>query len=173
MAEAVADATVLIFLGKLRRLEWLKARYDLVLIPSVVYDEVVVRGRERAEPDATVVGGAVEAGWIEVKDANSIDAVRQFDLEPGETAVLALALKSDFDTVLVDEESVREVARLLDLRPRGTLSVLFDALEEGEIDFGGFLELLERLLDNGFYLDEAVYLRAVRQARRIANDRTT
>lgn len=168
MPEVAADATVLIFLGKLRRLGWLHNRYDVVLIPPAVHEEVVVRGRERGEPDAAVVDDAADAGWIEVHEPERNEALDRFDLEAGETAVLALALERDHETVLVDEESVREVARLLGLRPRGTLSVLFDALTRGEVDFDGFLDHLERLLDHGFYLDEAVYLKAVRRARELA-----
>lgn len=169
MPDIAADATVLIFLGKLRRLAWLQEHYDVVLIPSVVYEEVVVRGRERGEPDAAVVDDAVDAGWIEVHDPETNEALDRFDLEAGETAVLSLALERDHEMVLVDEESVREVARLLDLRPRGTLSVLFDALDRGDLDFDGFLDHLERLLEHGFYLDEAVYLEAVRRARAITD----
>lgn len=168
MPEVVADATVLIFLGKLRRLDWLRDRYAVVLIPPVMYEEVVVRGRERGEPDATVVDDAVDTGWIEVHEPERSERLARFDLEAGETEVLSLALERDHETVLVDEESVREVARLLGLRPRGTLSVLFDALARGALDFGGFLDHLERLLGHGFYLDEAVYLEAVRRARELA-----
>lgn len=168
MPEPVADATVLIFLGKLRRLDWLRRSYDSVWIPKVVYEEVVVRGRERGEPDAAVVDSAIETGWITVSEPEPHDRLERFDLEPAEAGVLSLALERDDVVVLVDEESVREVARLLGLRPRGTLSVLFDALARGDVDFDGFLDHLERLLEHGFHLDEAVYLKAVRRAREIA-----
>lgn len=93
-----------------------------------------------------------------------------YDLETGETAVLSLALERGHDEVLVDEESVREVARLHDLRPRGTLYFLFAALRRGDLDLDGFLGRLETLLDEGFYLDEAVYLEAVRTAKEIVDD---
>lgn len=168
MPEAVADATVLIFLGKLRRLDWLRRSYDDVRLPALVHEEVVVRGHDRGEPDAAVVEDAIDDGWITVHEVEPDQRLERFDLEPGETGVLSLAIKRDSDRVLVDEESVREVARLLGLRPRGTLSVLFAALDRDDVDFDGFLELLERLVDHGFYLDEAVYLEAVRRARRIA-----
>lgn len=168
MPEVAADATVLIFLGKLRGLGWLHDRYDVVLIPPVVYEEVVVRGRDRGEADAAVVDDAIDAGWIEVREPERNESLDRFDLEAGERAVLALALERGHETVLLDEESVREVARLLGLRPRGTLSVLFDALARGVLDFDGFLDQLDRLLDHGFYLDVAVYLEAVRRARELA-----
>ena len=61
MPEAVvADSTVLIFLGKLRRLDWLRAEYDPVLVPTEVYEEVVVNGKELGAPDAALVESAIE-----------------------------------------------------------------------------------------------------------------
>lgn len=170
MPEVAADATVLICLGKLRRLAWLRHRYDRVLLPPAVYEAVVEEGRALGAGDAGLVDEAIDAGWIEVVAPNPADRLSRFDLEAGERGVLSLALERDHDVVLVDEEGVREVARLLGLEPRGTLSVLFDAVERGALDVDGFLDALERLLAHGLYLDEAVYLQAVRRARALAAD---
>lgn len=168
--KAVADATVLIFLGKLDKLDRLRERYRSVLIPEEVHEEVVVAGKEMGARDATLVEAAIESGWIVVEDVAVNPAVERFDLEEGETAALSLALERDCDRLLADEEAVREVARLLDLQPRGTLSVLFDELRDGETTFGEFVGSLEQLVDVGFYLDEAVYLEAIRKARQLAED---
>lgn len=168
--DVAADATVLIFLGKLRRLDDLRRRYSRIHIPSTVYEEVVERGKDVGAADAVRVESAIEEGWIKVHDAAIQSDVEKYDLEAGETAVLSLALNCGHDEVLADEESVREVARIHDLEPRGTLHVLFLALRDGDIDFDDFVGLLESLLEAGFYLDEAVYLEAVRQARRMASD---
>jgi predicted nucleic acid-binding protein len=168
MPEAVADATVLIFLGRLRRLEWLREAWETVLVPPAVEREVVARGAKDGYPDATRTAEAIESGWIVVEEPESTAPIEKYGLETGETAVLSLALEREHDTVLVDEESVREVARLHDLEPRGTLGVLFDALDSGELGFDEFVEHVEQLLEAGFYLDESLYLEVIRQARRIA-----
>jgi predicted nucleic acid-binding protein len=172
MAErtVAADATVLIFLGKLRRLEWLHDQYDSVLIPETVYEEVVEQGKAVGAADATVVAQAIDAGWIRVEAVEPREDIRAYDLEAGETAVLSVAVDHGHDEVLADEESVREVARHYDLEPRGTLWFLFTAVETGEITFDEFVDALERLLDKGFYLDEGIYLRAVRKARQLADE---
>ena len=165
---AVADATVLVFLGKLDKLDRLRERHRAVQIPEEVHEEVVVAGKEIGDRDATVVETAIESGWIVVEDVAVNSAVERFDLEEGETATLSLALERDCDLLLADEEAVREVARLLDLQPRGTLSVLFDEVRGGEASFDEFVDSLEQLIDVGFYLDEAVYLEAIRKARQLA-----
>lgn len=164
----VADSTVLIFLGKLRRLDWLRAPYERVLVPTEVYEEVVVTGKELGAEDAVLVENAIDDGWIEVQETEPREEILKYDLEAGETEVLSLAVARGHDEVLVDEESVRDVARLYDIRPRGTLSFLFTAVREGELTFDEFLDHLETLLEEGFYLDEAVYLSAIRKARTLA-----
>ena len=58
------NASPLIGLAKGRRLPLLRLLYDEVLIPSLVYDDVVVKGRRRA--GARAVGNAVTAGWLQV-----------------------------------------------------------------------------------------------------------
>jgi predicted nucleic acid-binding protein len=166
---AVADATVLIFLGKLDKLDRLRERYGTVSIPEAVHEEVVVAGKEIGARDAALAEAAIEDGWLVVESVEANPAVERFDLEAGETAALSLALELDADCLLADEEAVREVARLLDLEPRGTLSILFDELRSGEATFDDFVDSLERLVDEGFYLDEAVYLQAIRKARELAD----
>lgn len=166
--EAVADATVLIFLGKLDKLDRLQDRYGAVYIPETVQQEVVVTGKELGARDAVLAEEAIEEGWLVVESVSANPAVERFDLEAGETAALSLALDRDANCLLADEEAVREVARLLDLEPRGTLSVLFDELRSGDATFDDFVESLERLIDEGFYLDESVYLQAIRKARELA-----
>lgn len=166
----VADATVLIFLGKLRRLVWLRAMYDRVLIPPTVYTEVVEQGKKLGAEDAVLVEEAIDDGWIDVREVDSMEKIEKYDLEAGETEVLSLAVAEAYDVVLVDEESAREVARLHDLRPKGTLSFLFVAVRDGRITFEEFIELLERLLAEGFYLDESIYLKAIRRGRQLATD---
>lgn len=168
----VADSTVLIFLGKLRALDYLTGAYSQVFLPPVVHEEVVERGKELGAKDAVRVENAIEDGNLVVEETEIRGEIERYDLEAGETAVLSLALERGHDRILADEEAVREVARLHDLRPRGTLSFLFDALERDELDLDGFLDDLERLLDEGFYLDEEVYIEAVREARRIADERS-
>lgn len=169
-AEVTADATVLIYLAKLDRLSDLRDSYGSVVIPPAVHNEVVVRGKEIGATDAPLVAQAIDEGWISVMDAERNPSVTAFDLEDGEAAVLSLALALGHEEVLADEESVREVARLHGLRPRGTLRFLFDAIRDGSMTFDDFVEEIEDLLENGFYLDEAIYLEAIRSARRLASD---
>lgn len=169
MNEAVADSTVLIFLGKLDKLHILKKEHDKVIIPEEVYKEVVEKGKERGAKDAVLVEGAVDDGWVESRETTVLENVERFDLERGEEEVLSLALESNIKEVLADEEAVREAAKLLELKPKGTLYFLLKALKERKIDFDGYLKTLEDLVSVGFYLSEEVYMEAVRKGKKISS----
>lgn len=167
---AVSDSTVLIFLGKLNRLDFLKRQYSQVLIPSKIFEEAVKEGKRLGEKDAVLIEEAIQEGWIEIKETEPEEKIEKFDLEDGETRILSLAKDLDHREVLADEESVREVARILGLEPRGTLYFLFGPLKRGDMNFEDFLGLLESLVDSGFYIDESAYSRAVRRAKEISEE---
>jgi len=166
MGGIVSNATPLIYLAKVGKIEFLKKAFGEVFIPEEVKIEVVDRGKRLGEKDAYVIEKAIGEGWLKVLSVKIVKI--PIRLEPGEVAVLSLAKKLGVKEVLIDEVSGRVAARLLDLTPRGTAFVLLRALEKKEIDLNGFLEVLKQLIIHGFRLKEEVYLEVVREARRIA-----
>jgi len=166
MKPAVANATPLIYLARVGRLDLLRAIFGKVLIPEEVRREVVDEGKRLGKPDASVVEKALEEKWIEVLSAEAIHL--PVTLHPGERAVVSLAKQRGIKIVLMDEPSARLAARLSDLEPRGTLYVLLEALRRNQLDLDGFLDVLRRLVEQGYRLREEVYLEVVRRAREIA-----
>jgi len=167
MRGIVSNATPLIYLAKVGKLELLRKVFGAVLIPEEVKVEVVEKGKELGERDAYTVEKAITEGWLKVLATQSIDIPIQLD--PGEIAVLSLAKKLELKEVLVDEVSARMAARLLDLKPRGTLFVLLKALSMKEIDIDEFHEILNLMIRQGFRLKEEVYLEALGEAKRITS----
>jgi len=167
MRGIVSNATPLIYLAKVGKLELLRKVFGAVLIPEEVKVEVVEKGKELGERDAYTVEKAITEGWLKVLATQSIDIPIQLD--PGEIAVLSLAKKLELKEVLVDEASARMAARLLDLKPRGTLFVLLKALSMKEIDIDEFHEILNLMIRQGFRLKEEVYLEALGEAKRITS----
>ncbi len=125
---AVSDSTPLIFLAKIGKLHLLRSVFEEVLIPEEVYNEVVLQGEEY--PDAALIEESVKIGTVKVKRAKpaQIDA----PIEEGEKAAIALALREKIDDVLIDEGKVRRVAKILGLKPKGTIWIL-SALYEKEL----------------------------------------
>jgi len=166
MSGIVSNATPLIHLAKAGRIDLLRKAFGEVFIPEEVKIEVVDNGKQLGERDAYIIERAIDEGWIKVLNSGIIEV--PIKLEPGEVAVLSLTKKLGLREVLMDEVSARVAARLLDLTPRGTIFILFKALERRDIDLNGFLEALNQMMKHGFRLKEEVYIEAIREARRIA-----
>ncbi len=162
----VSNATPLIYLAKVGKLKLLKI-FGEVIIPEEVKVEVVDRGKAMEKTDAYVIERAINEGWIKVSKAELIDI--PIELHPGEKAVLSLAKKLGIEEVLVDEKPARFAAKLLGLKPRGTVFVLLKALKEGMMDLDEFLDTLSEMLKHGFRLKEDIIVEAIREAKRIAS----
>jgi predicted nucleic acid-binding protein len=168
MSRVVSNATPLIYLAKIGRMDLLKKVFEEVFIPEEVKVEVVDEGKRLGEKDAYIVEKAVRGGWLKVLTVEALEI--PIKLEQGEVAVLSLAKRQGFREVLVDEVSARTAARLMGLIPRGTVFVLLKALEIEEISLNDFLDALSDLVRHGFRLKEEVYLEAVRKAREISKE---
>ena len=163
----VSNATPLIYLAKIERLELLKKAFKEVAISEEVKKEVVDEGKRLHKSDALLVEKAIEAGWIKVKKASSLAEI-QWDIEKGEKSVIALAKETGTKEVLIDESAARTAAKLSGLIPRGTVFVLLKALKMKEITFDEFLKCLEELVKKGFRLSEEIYIKAIEEARKIS-----
>src|SRR5438094_4417938 len=73
--------------------------------------------------------------WVRVQaPAQSLARLAPWaQLDPGESAAIALATEMRADLLLVDEEKGRSTARQLGLRTAGILAVLLDAKTEGRL----------------------------------------
>lgn len=154
----VTNASPLIFLAKLDRLDVLKRAASAVLVPSVVIDEVL------AVPDAAAA--AIQEStrtWLEVRPATETDFERflSSELGDGEAAAIALAAEEK-GRVLLDDHQGREWARRLDVPIVGTLGLLLAARVQGEIP--SLRDEIEALRRAGFrasqQLVEAVLVQA-------------
>lgn len=155
----VSDATPLIALAKIGQLGLLQDLFGTIIIPQMVYDEVVTNAPQRA--------GAAEirdAAWISVHplaDQSKV-AYLNADLDAGEAESLVLADEIGADWILLDEVKARLVAEFLGLHYIGTLGVLLLAKSKGR--FESILPLLDALRANNFHLSEKVYRAVLAQA---------
>jgi uncharacterized protein len=125
---AVVNATPLIALAVVDRLDLLPLVFGEVLVPTGVYAEVVISGHERPEVEA-----AVRERWLRVMSPALSPAVEPvlLGLDQGELQVLLLAREINADWVVIDEKLGRRVARAMRLPVKGTLGVLLAAYYAG------------------------------------------
>ncbi len=85
-----------------------------------------------------------------------IDERLPVSLHQGERAVISLALKEGVDIVLVDERKARIVARLYDLKPRGTISILRQQYLDGRMNKVQLREMVFELIEKGYRIKEEI-----------------
>jgi hypothetical protein len=153
MPLVISDASTLIHLAAIGRLDLLKDCYGTVVIPAAVWREVVEEGKGRA--GAAEVERAQREEWV-VVEAVQDTPLKQLlcrDLDEGEAEVVALAVERSADLVLVDESDARRVAERFRLRKTGVIGILVRGKREGKIQ--SLARELEQLrLRAGFWVEE-------------------
>jgi predicted nucleic acid-binding protein len=132
----VSDASPILSLAVIGRLELLRALYTRVVVPHAVHAEILAGNRGRST--------LVSATWIEprlVQDLASLASLRA-GLDDGEAEAIALAVELGADLLLMDERRGRAAAARLGLRLVGLLGALVEARQRG------LVPLVKPLLDD-------------------------
>ena len=160
--QAVSNATPLIYLVKIGRLNLLEEIFDVVLIPNRVFTEVVVEGKEKGYHDAFLVEEFMERGFI-LKKKVKIERLREMPIDRGEIETIELAKKEGIKDVLIDEAKARRIARLYDLRPKGTLWVLTKAFEDDILSKEELKNSIQELIKCGYRIREDILVEIFRE----------
>ncbi|HUM37330.1 MAG TPA: DUF3368 domain-containing protein [Anaerolineae bacterium] len=155
----VVDASPLIFLAKLERLDLLRQAAGSVCLPQAVADEI------QARPDmATQVLEQALRTWIEVRVVDNRMAVDLLlaELDLGEAEVIVLAKILNAEYVVMDDLDARRFARRVGLRPVGTPGLLLTARLRGEIP--SLQAEIQRLEKFGFRVSSALKAQLLRAA---------
>jgi predicted nucleic acid-binding protein len=155
----VVNASPLIFLGNAGRLELLQAGgASQFVVPPSVFEEVTTS--KHADRAARSVA---EAGWIERAPAVPIPAeIVEWDLGPGESAVIATCLHLGGGRPVLDDLAGRKCARAFGLRVVGTVGLVIAAHRLGHIDDPR--KVLLDLRASGMWISDAVINQALRLA---------
>lgn len=157
----VTCPTSLLWLAASGALYLLKELYGTVGIPEAVYEEAVRRGPPWAKER---IGRAEKEGWLRVWQCplQSIPRVKHVEnalgigLGKAERCSVALALDVETALLLTDDQLVSVVARVLNLRVRGSAYVILRALKTGLIGPEEVVTFIERALDAGLPLPQHV-----------------
>jgi len=155
--KAVIDASPLIFLTKLERLDVLR-QYEAIFAPPEVITELE-RGREAGHPEALEIRSRLDCGTIKIRKGGKIRS--EWNLHQGEAAVIALAAKVRADEVIMDDRAAIAVARYLGLRPVSVPFLLLRERRSGRMSRELFDTTLRRLLAAGYYLSPELHQRLV------------
>jgi predicted nucleic acid-binding protein len=153
----VSDAGPLIHLSLVRSLGLLREIYGRILIPELVYNEVVKKGEGLA--GSTEVA---EANWIEAAShspESDLFRLLRTHLDGGETAAICLAVDRKAQWILSDDRPARQAAEALGFQIKGTIGILVMAKREGLVPAAA--PLLRHLQDSGVWLAEELVAKAL------------
>jgi predicted nucleic acid-binding protein len=145
---AVADAGPIIHLDEIDALSLLSVVDDL-LIPQTVYQEL----------EAGTVPLALESIEHELVEADTTNL--DVDLDPGETAALAVA-SGRAAVLLTDDLAARDAANDRDIEVHGSIGVLVLAYTRGELEKSEAAELMRALqTETSLFITDAVVERGI------------
>ncbi len=155
----VANSGPLVGLASIGRFQLLKDLFSEVVIPSAVYNEVVIQGKDQPGAKETR-----EADWIKVVEVQDHLAVNllQDELDQGEGEALVLAKELKAVRILIDEKLARRKARSVGLTVTGTLGVLLMGKETGLITV--VRPLLDSLSETPFRMSKNLYRKVLHMA---------
>jgi predicted nucleic acid-binding protein len=146
----VADASPVIALARIGRLELLRDVFHSICLPDAVWREVAEAGLDRAGAHTVL-----HADWItrrSIADEAMVSVLRR-DLGAGEAEAIVLAHEAGADVLVIDERMGRAAATRLGLRVTGLVGVLIEARERGLLpDAEAVIEALHRRA--GFWLTD-------------------
>jgi len=141
MSSWVVDASPLIFLAKLDRLDYLSRSADSIVTPPAVLAEI--QGQRDSAASRIL---EAEKTWLEVEEPRETNPVRILKAEMGlgESEAIVLALEIEAERIVMDDLDARRVG----LHPIGTLGLLLAARLRGELP--SLREEIQKLEQLGF-----------------------
>ena len=165
-----ADATPLIALARIGRLDLLQDLYEHVLIGPVVKAETIDAGRAVRVLGVEQIEAAVDAGWLRVADPTDAEAdlaqrlSQRSRLHEGEAECIALAHVRKLP-LIADDKEARSVAGILGVPLAGTATVLLQAYLRRSFGLDS-LEKALRDLGETLWLSPSVVAEIMRRARK-------
>ncbi len=152
----VSNTSPLIVLGKIGKLNLLKACFSKVLIPLAVYEEVMAK-KENIE--ARALDRAIGERWL-IVEREIVNPEETSMLGRGERQAIALAAQKKLK-LLIDDDVAKAHASLQQVEAHGTLYVLAQAFQKKIITKKEIEVIFQEMLSVGFYVSTEVYAKIV------------
>ena len=163
MPIVISNASPIINLAIIGRLNLLKKFWGKIYVPEAVWKEVVIDGEDKDE-----VAEIKKTDWIiveKVKDHNLTLLLMQ-NLDKGEAEAIALAIEMNADIILLDETDAREAADIYKIEKTGVLGILLLAKLKNEIS--NLEQEIEKLkIKADFWLKDSLIQSVLRKAGEI------
>lgn len=150
----VSDASPLISLALLDKLDLLNSLFDQVFVPEEVYRELTQKEKPYYDKFITYLEGKVK----KVKDQTSVNILKN-DIDAGEAEAIVLALEEGIKDILIDDNKGRTKAKMNGLVPIGIVGLLLRAKQKGMVS--EIKPLLDKLMNNKRRVSQHLYEHAI------------
>lgn len=149
----VKDAMVLIHLAKLSVLEKSCSYFKKVIIPELVYREIL-KGKEKGFSDVPIILDLIKNRKItikKIKDKSLIKKVNQFNAQRGEAEVIALYWQEKADLIATDDDNIRKKKALLNIEVIGTPAIILKLYKDKIINKDKIEQCVSELKKIGWF----------------------
>ena len=148
---AISDTTALIILAKSDKLELLTNLFEKIFIPQAVQNELNIK-------DDVVKYRIEHFDKISLKavtDITTLNRIKRFNIDKGETEAIALALELDMK-LIIDERKGRTIAISQGLKVVGALGILIENYKQNYTSFEETHYFFKLFKKNGLRISEAL-----------------
>jgi len=146
----VSNTTPILSLYKIGQLDLFESLFEQVIIPTAVYNEITVLGKDGHDLLDTVSYIKGEA----VRNKLAVNMLRS-QLDYGEAEVIVLADELGARLLVIDEKKARKVAQANSMNVIGTIGVLQFAKQKGLIS--DIKTQMDALIASGIWIDRNLY----------------
>ncbi len=140
----VSDATTLIVLHNIGRMEILKALFTQVIVPGQVYDEVCLREKNALSDPFFVIKKSTD---------RMLHKLLSKSLDAGESEAIVLAVEMKLP-LIIDEKKGRKIARHMGVSIIGLLGILILACQKKIMGSKEVLLVYAQAKENSFRVSE-------------------
>jgi predicted nucleic acid-binding protein len=150
-SEVISNTSPLLNLGLIDRLDLLTEQFSTVKVPEQVWAELMA-----GEDAVQTVQSLRERNVLDVVSVSNTPLLSELqrELDRGEAATIAYAIRSDAELVLLDEREARQAAKRHDLTITGAIGILLRAAEDGDVSLQAELDALR---EAGFWISDDLY----------------
>jgi len=130
---AIINASPIIYLGKIGAITLLPKLFSRCYTTTIVKKEVL---RDENVPEFLILEECF-SDWLTIKDPSYRQLIKRLEdlqIHSGEASIIALGKemqeKAEENIIIIDDLTVREIARTLELKITGTLGIILKALHQ-------------------------------------------
>jgi predicted nucleic acid-binding protein len=155
----VKDSMILIHLAKMQILKDSCRQFGEVMIPTKVYEETVVKGKEKGHPDALIIEEAITTDLVKVKEVRNkrkVDDLKIFGLHLGEAEAVVLYFQEQAQFLATDDDTCRRNRIILGINIIGSPAIVLTLLRNGAINRRKALDCVLALETIGWFDIEVI-----------------